>query len=144
LSFYVVVDLILSPGTSISPAQKVKLACQQNGDNVRKAWSEMWGYIYVPTPLFINNSFEEARGEYGSKKDIAPLSISTVINQKYDNVKGDDFFDAMERKINTSNDYKGAFANLTIASNEYNNLLKQHNISTEDLNNLITEAKYKS
>ena len=145
LSYYVVIDLTLSPGTSINAAQKVKLACQKNADNVRREWSKIWGFIYVPTPLFINNSLEEAKGDYGTKVDkmIEKISILKLLKDKnYNNIIGDNFLDLMKKKINTSTDFKYAFTNLRIASEEYDNLLKNHKISTEDLNNLITEAKY--
>jgi len=145
LSYYVVIELTLWPGTSINPAQRLKLACQKNADEVRRAWSEWQGLIYVPTPLFVNNSLEDSRG-YASdaNRALQTKSISTILkeNNKYDKLLGDDFVDKMMEKINTTSEFTRAFSVLPIASDEYNNLLKSRKITTEDLNELITEAKY--
>ena len=47
-SYYVVMDLDLYPGTSISTAQKARLQCSRVWDNIQEAWADSRGADYVP------------------------------------------------------------------------------------------------
>ena len=47
-SYYVVMDLDLYPGTSISTAQKARMQCSRVWDNIQEAWSDSRGMDYVP------------------------------------------------------------------------------------------------
>lgn len=52
LSYYIMIDIILSPGDHMTPAQKIKMACKVKSQDIKKALSETFGYIYAPLPLF--------------------------------------------------------------------------------------------
>ena len=47
-SYYVVMDLDLYPGTSISTAQKARMQCSRVWDNIQEAWADSRGVDYVP------------------------------------------------------------------------------------------------
>jgi len=47
-SYYVVMDLDLYPGTSISTAQKARMQCSRVWDNIQEAWADSRGTDYVP------------------------------------------------------------------------------------------------
>jgi ankyrin repeat protein len=47
-SYYVVMDLDLYPGTSISTAQKARMQCSRVWDNIQEAWADSRGADYVP------------------------------------------------------------------------------------------------
>jgi ankyrin repeat protein len=47
-SYYVVMDLDLYPGTSISTAQKARMQCSRVWDNIQEAWADSRGKDYVP------------------------------------------------------------------------------------------------
>jgi hypothetical protein len=51
MSYYIVVDLELFPGDSISLADKKNLACQIQFDNIRKSYADFLGYQYQPSLL---------------------------------------------------------------------------------------------
>jgi ankyrin repeat protein/membrane protein involved in colicin uptake len=82
-SYYVVMDLDLYPGTSISTAQKARMQCSRVWDNIQEAWADSRGADYVPkeqdiskVPVATEVPLAEAkpiRGErtrrrYGGKK----------------------------------------------------------------------------
>jgi hypothetical protein len=145
LSYYVAVDLVMVPGTSISLAQKVKLKCQMKSDNIRKSLSEIFGTIYVPTPIFITTSEEYAKSKTEDERNriIQYQTVSDLVNEKkMNNLKGVEFINAMRETIPRSNRMKNAFTHLRIASGEYNSILKNHDITIEELNSLITDANY--
>jgi len=54
LSYYVVVDLELFPGDTISSIDKRNLACQIRFDNIRKSYADLLGYQYQPSLLNTN------------------------------------------------------------------------------------------
>ena len=47
-SYYVVMDLDLYPGTSISKVQKARMQCSRVWDNIQEAWADSRGADYVP------------------------------------------------------------------------------------------------
>ena len=47
-SYYVVMDLDLYPGKSISTAQKARMQCSRVWDNIQEAWADSRGADYVP------------------------------------------------------------------------------------------------
>ena len=47
-SYYVVMDLDLYPGASISTAQKARMQCSRVWDNIQEAWADSRGVDYVP------------------------------------------------------------------------------------------------
>ena len=47
-SYYVVMDLDLYPGTSISTAQKARMQCSRVWDNIQEAWADSRGVDYIP------------------------------------------------------------------------------------------------
>jgi ankyrin repeat protein len=63
-SYYVVMDLDLYPGTSISTAQKARMQCSRVWDNIQEAWSDSRGVDYVPKEQDISK---------------APLPIATEV-----------------------------------------------------------------
>jgi hypothetical protein len=145
LSYYVAVDLVMVPGTSISLAQKAKLKCQMKSDNIRKSLSDIFGTIYVPTPIFITTSEEYAKSKTEDERNriIQYQTVTDLVNEKkMNNLKGAEFINAMREAIPRSNRFKNAFTHLRIASGEYNSILKNHDITIEDLNSLITDANY--
>jgi hypothetical protein len=145
LSYYVAIDLMMVPGTSISLAQKAKLKCQMMSDNIRKSLSQIFKTVYVPTPIFITTAdkYKSDQTDKERKRIIQYNTVSDLVNERgLNNLKGSEFFDAMKVAIQRSNRFKNAFSHLRIASSEYNSILKNHNIAIEDLNNLITDATY--
>ena len=52
-SYYVVVDLDLHPGTSISTAQKLRMQCARVFDNIQEARADIKGVDYVPQEMTI-------------------------------------------------------------------------------------------
>jgi hypothetical protein len=143
LSYYVAVDLVMVPGTSISLAQKAKLKCQMKSDNIRKSLSEIFGTIYVPTPIFITTSEEYAKSKTEDERNriIQYQTVTDLLNEKkMNNLKGLEFINVMREAIPRSNRLKNAFAYLRIASSEYNLILDNHNITMEELNSLIKYA----
>jgi hypothetical protein len=145
LSYYVAIDLVMVPGTSISLAQKAKLKCQMKSDNIRKSLSQIFGTIYVPTPIFITTSEEYAKSKTEEERNriIQYQTVTDLVNEKkMNNLKGVEFMNAMREAIPRSNRMKNAFTHLRIASGEYNSILKNHDITIEELNSLITDANY--
>jgi ankyrin repeat protein len=84
-SYYVVMDLDLYPGKSISTAQKARMQCSRVWDNIQEAWSDSRGVDYVPkeqdiskAPLPVAKEMplaearpirgERSRRRYGGKK----------------------------------------------------------------------------
>lgn len=51
MSYYIIVDLELFPGESISINEKKNLACQIQFDNIRKSYADFLGYQYQPSLL---------------------------------------------------------------------------------------------
>jgi ankyrin repeat protein len=47
-SYYVVMDLDLYPGKSISKVQKARMQCSRVWDNIQEAWADSRGVDYVP------------------------------------------------------------------------------------------------
>jgi ankyrin repeat protein len=47
-SYYVVMDLDLYPGKSISTAQKARMQCSRVWDNIQEAWADSRGADYIP------------------------------------------------------------------------------------------------
>ena len=50
-TYYVVIDLDLYPGTSLTSGQKYRLSCAHNYDRMREAWSDIFGLQYEPGEL---------------------------------------------------------------------------------------------
>ena len=50
-TYYVVIDLDLYPGTSLTSGQKYRLSCAHNYDRIREAWSDIFGLQYEPGEL---------------------------------------------------------------------------------------------
>jgi hypothetical protein len=87
-SYYVVMDLDLYPGTSISTAQKARMQCSRVWDNIQEAWADSRGTDYVPkeqdiskVPLSVATEVplaeakpirqERTRRRYGGKKGVS-------------------------------------------------------------------------
>lgn len=64
-SYYVVMDLDLYPGTSISTAQKARMQCSRVWDNIQEAWADSRGADYVPKEQDISK---------------APLPVATEVS----------------------------------------------------------------
>jgi ankyrin repeat protein len=80
-SYYVVMDLDLYPGKSISTAQKARMQCSRVWDNIQEAWADSRGADYVPKEQNISKAplpvpvaearpirRERTRRRYGGKK----------------------------------------------------------------------------
>jgi ankyrin repeat protein len=84
-SYYVVMDLDLYPGKSISTAQKARMQCSRVWDNIQEAWADSRGTDYVPKEQDISKALlpvasevplaearpirsERTRRRYGGKK----------------------------------------------------------------------------
>ena len=84
-SYYVVMDLDLYPGTSISKVQKARMQCSRVWDNIQEAWADSRGADYVPKEQDISKAplpvatevpvaearpirSERTRRRYGGKK----------------------------------------------------------------------------
>ena len=50
-TYYVVIDLDLYPGTSLTSGQKYRLSCANNYDKIKEAWSDIFGLQYEPGEL---------------------------------------------------------------------------------------------
>jgi ankyrin repeat protein len=50
-SYYVVIDLDLYPGTSISKTQKVRMQCASVWDNIQESWADARNREYVPSEM---------------------------------------------------------------------------------------------
>ena len=50
-TYYIVVDLDLYPGTSLTSGQKFRLSCSHNYDRMRSAWADIFGLQYEPGEL---------------------------------------------------------------------------------------------
>lgn len=72
LSYYVVVDLELFPGDTISSIDKRNLACQIRFDNIRKSYADLLGYQYQPSLL--NTNVMPSRIDSGSSSKSASSS----------------------------------------------------------------------
>jgi hypothetical protein len=87
-SYYVVMDLDLYPGKSISKVQKARMQCSRVWDNIQEAWADSRGVDYVPkeqdiskAPLPVATEVpvaearpirrERTRRRYGGKKGIS-------------------------------------------------------------------------
>jgi hypothetical protein len=139
----VAIDLIMVPGTSINLAQKAKLKCQMKSDNIRKSLSDIFGTIYVPTPIFITTSEEYAKSKTEDERNriIQYQTVTELVNEKkMNNLKGREFINVMREAIPRSNRLKNAFMYLKIASSEYNTILDNHNITIDELDSLIKYA----
>jgi hypothetical protein len=55
-TYYIVVDLELVPGDSISINDKKNLACQIQFDNVRKSYADFFGYEFQPSVLNVSKA----------------------------------------------------------------------------------------
>jgi len=107
--------------------------------------SEIFGTIYVPTPIFITTSEEYAKSKTEDERNriIQYQTVTDLVNEKkMNNLKGAEFINVMREAIPRSNRLKNAFTHLRIASGEYNSILKTHDITIEELNGLITDANY--
>jgi ankyrin repeat protein len=58
-SYYVVIDVDLYPGTSISKAQKARMRCASSWENVREASADFLGKEYVPKEFTIKSLVPE-------------------------------------------------------------------------------------
>ena len=50
-TYYIVIDLDLMPGDTITRRDKFKLDCGTSYDKMREAWADIWGLYYVPGEL---------------------------------------------------------------------------------------------
>ena len=50
-TYYVVIDLDLYPGTSLTSGQRYRMSCANNYDRMRSAWADIWGLTYEPGEL---------------------------------------------------------------------------------------------
>ena len=78
LSYYVVVDLELFPGDTISSIDKRNLACQIRFDNIRKSYADLLGYQYQPSLL--NTNVMPTRIDSGSSSGRSSKSASSSNN----------------------------------------------------------------
>jgi len=66
LSYYVMIDLMLSPGDKMNPLEKMSMACSTKMDDINKSLSETFGYAYAPPPLFTD--YDVSRHDKDSSK----------------------------------------------------------------------------
>jgi hypothetical protein len=78
LSYYIMVDLVLSPGAKMNPMEKLSMACTMKMDNILKSLNETFGYVYSPPPLF--NDYDVVKHD----KDGSKLSKSLDFETSYD------------------------------------------------------------
>jgi hypothetical protein len=61
LSYYIVIDLELYPGDSIPLATKASLACQIRYEKIRQSYADLFGLVYQPKELSLD---EDANKKY--------------------------------------------------------------------------------
>ena len=54
LAYTITIDMELSPGTSLSPAELTHSKCNSKWNSIRKSWSELTGKPYVIPPVYKN------------------------------------------------------------------------------------------
>jgi hypothetical protein len=52
LAYTITIDMELSPGTSLSPAELTNAKCNSKWNSIRKSWSELTGKPYVIAPVY--------------------------------------------------------------------------------------------
>ena len=67
LSYYIIIELELYPGTNITTLQKYSAKCQSSFEKIREAWADVFEYQYKPLimynayPYQINYQLNEER-----------------------------------------------------------------------------------
>lgn len=79
LSYYIMVDLVLSPGDKINPIQKLGMGCKMQMDKILKSMNETFGYAYTPPPLFTD--YEVNRHDKDSTKFVATQQFETPYDE---------------------------------------------------------------
>ena len=78
LSYYIMVDLVLSPGSKINLIQKASMGCTMQMDKIMKSLNETFGYVYTPLPLFTD--YDVSKHDENTSK----LSKSQEFERPYD------------------------------------------------------------
>jgi hypothetical protein len=114
LSYYIMVDLVLSPGDKMNPLEKMSMACTRKMDNIHKSLSETFGYVYAPPPLFTDYDVTP------HDKDSSKISNATRFETPYDTQM--DQKDQREREMHAlmTDNYKKD-QELTLHKNMLNN-----------------------
>ena len=79
-SYYVVIDVHLYPGTSISKAQRSRMRCAGVWENVREAWADLRGNEYVPNEFTIKSLVPNPVVAKKSK----PIARSNMTRRRWD------------------------------------------------------------
>ena len=89
-TYYVVIDLDLYPGTSLTSGQKYRLSCAHNYDRMREAWSDIFGLQYEPgeldtsmvqSPLETEKARKEAEAQSKPKPSAPPMAEAVPVSE---------------------------------------------------------------
>ena len=81
-TYYIVVDLDLYPGTSMTSSQRYRLSCANNYDRMREAWSDIFGLQYESGELDTSSVQSPIEQATATVEPSAPMAEASVIPSK--------------------------------------------------------------
>jgi hypothetical protein len=81
-TYYIVVDLDLYPGTSMTSSQRYRLSCANNYDRMREAWSDIFGLQYESGELDTSSVQSPIEQATATVEPSAPMAEASVVPSK--------------------------------------------------------------
>ncbi len=85
LTYYVTIDLDLYPGSSANQLQKSAVLCHSRFEEIRKAFAEMFGYIYRPSVLGSTSQYDQQFKKKDDKDKKGGSNKNKRLNKTYRN-----------------------------------------------------------